>query len=363
MRILIDIGHPAHVHMFKYLINELQNNGHQVIVTVKEIPSAKELLNKYGIKFISLGKKFDSIVFKGLSQFKFNLNLYNIAKKHKIDIAIGSSITITHVSRFYNMKSIIMDDDDNEAVRLFVKFAHPFAHYIFSPDSLAFQRIGKKYINYSGTHEMMYLHPKRFKPDSNCLNELGLSPQDRFFILRFVAVKAYHDAGQSGLDLNQKKIIIDKLKPYGKIFITSEQEIEPALQQYQINISSEKIHHLLHYATMYVGDSQTMTSEAAVLGTPALKCNTFAGRLSVPNELEEKYGLCYSYQPKEFNEFLRKLDELLALSDLKGEWRNRRKKLLSDKIDVTSFILWFIEKFPESKKIIEDTPDYQYYFK
>ena len=44
-----------------------------------------------------------------------------------------------------------------------------------------------------------------------------------------------------------------------------------------------------------------MTSEAAILGVPALKCNTFAGRLSVPNELEQKYGLCYAYQPCEFD--------------------------------------------------------------
>ena len=58
-------------------------------------------------------------------------------------------------------------------------------------------------------------------------------------------------------------------------------------------IPPESIHSLLYYAKMFIGDSQTMTTEAAILGTPALKCNTFAGKLSVPNELEEKYNLCY----------------------------------------------------------------------
>jgi len=38
-----------------------------------------------------------------------------------------------------------------------------------------------------------------------------------------------------------------------------------------------------------------MTSEAAMLGTPSLKLNSFAGKLSVPNELEQKYQLCYSF--------------------------------------------------------------------
>jgi len=55
------------------------------------------------------------------------------------------------------------------------------------------------------------------------------------------------------------------------------------------------MHSLLYYATMFIGDSQTMTSEAAMLGTPSLKLNSFAGKLSVPNELEQKYQLCYSF--------------------------------------------------------------------
>ena len=47
----------------------------------------------------------------GLSQFKYDFNLFKIAKTHKIDIAVGSSITITHVSRFYKMKSITFLDN------------------------------------------------------------------------------------------------------------------------------------------------------------------------------------------------------------------------------------------------------------
>ena len=106
-----------------------------------------------------------------------------------------------------------------------------------------------------------------------------------------------------------------------------------------------------------------MTSEAAVLGTPAIKCNTFSGKLSVPNELEEKYRLCYSYTPKEFNKFLNKTEELIRTSNLKEQWQNRLKSLIADKIDVTSFLLWFIENYPESVGIMRKDPDYQIKFK
>ena len=43
MRILIDIGHPAHVHLFKNLVYRLKENNHEVIITVREIPGAIEL--------------------------------------------------------------------------------------------------------------------------------------------------------------------------------------------------------------------------------------------------------------------------------------------------------------------------------
>jgi predicted glycosyltransferase len=113
---------------------------------------------------------------------------------------------------------------------------------------------------------------------------------------------------------------------------------------------------------MFLGDSQTMTSEAAILGTPALKCNTFAGELSVPNELENNYGLCYSYKPENFNDFLDKIDELIEKPDLKEQWNQKKEDFLKDKIDVSAFIVWFIENYPQSAKQMKDNPDYQYNF-
>ena len=44
MNILIDIAHPAHVHFIRNTYFELVKRGHKVYVTVKEIPSAIDLL-------------------------------------------------------------------------------------------------------------------------------------------------------------------------------------------------------------------------------------------------------------------------------------------------------------------------------
>ena len=36
--------------------------------------------------------------------------------------------------------------------------------------------------------------------------------------------------------------------------------------------------------------------------------------------------------------------------------------MLKEKIDVTAFMVWFIENYPESAKIMKENPDYQLRF-
>ena len=363
MKILIDIGHPAHVHLYRNFIQEMEKRGHQFWVTVKNVASSKKLLELYSIPFILIGDKKDSLFGKAVSQLKYNWKLQGLVHENNIDIGMGTSITIAHVSKLTKMKSVIFDDDDDDVQPLFVWFGHAFSDYLLSPDAIRGKRKKKGTIFYSGYHELAYLHPKRFAPDPAVLAGLGLNAGDPYFILRFNAFKAHHDIGAQGLSFDNKRRLIDLLRPHGKVFITTEKDIEPEFKNYQLLVSPEKVHSLLYYATMFIGDSQTMTSEAAVLGTPALKCNSFAGRLSVPNELEEKYKLCFSWQPSEFESLLEKLSELLKQPDLKKIWRERRANMLRDKIDVTGFMIWFIENLPESARIVKQNPGYLQGFK
>ncbi len=282
---------------------------------------------------------------------------------NKIDIGIGTSINLAHISKLTKMKSIVLDDDDDEVQPLFVKFAHPFSDILLSPDVLKEKRKKKDTIFYSGYHELAYLHPNRFTPDKSILRETNLKPDEPFFIMRFNVFKAHHDIGAHGLSLEQKLKIINILKSYGRIFITTEREIEPELQKYQYRMSPEKIHHLLYYAKMFIGDSQTMTSEAGVLGTPAIRCNTFVGKISYLEEEEHKYGLTYGFTPDKFDKMLKKIKDLLKMPNLKQEWQKRRKQMLRDKIDVTAFMVWFVENYPKSIKIMKENPEYQYRFK
>lgn len=363
MNILIDIGHPAHVHYYRNLALELQRKGHKVVWSVKDITVAKRLLDFYGFEYYLLPKKKDNLQGKILGQVNYIRQVLKICKKEKIEIALGTSATIAHVSKISSVQSILFDDDDDEVQPFITKYVNPFADSLLSPEALKGKRKRKDTIYYLGYHELAYLHPNRFTPDENILKEIGIEKGETFFIMRFNSFLAHHDVGVEGLSLNQKLQLIDILKPHGKVFITTEREIEPELKQYQLKVSPEKIHSLMAFASMFLGDSQTMTSEAAVLGVPSLRCNSFAGRISYIEEEEQKYQLTYGFKPANFEKMLDKLNELLEENNLKEVFQSRRQKMLSEKIDVTKFWVWFIENYPKSINLIRDNEAFWQQFK
>lgn len=361
MKILIDINHPAHVHLFRNVYSMLVEHGNEVLVVVKEIPSAMKLLDLYGIPYINIGKKDDNIMKKGMDQLVYDKRLLKIVHEHHFDVGLGSSINIPHVSKLSKMKSIILDDDDDDVEPLFTQFGHPFADTILSPVDTP--RKSKKTIYVNAYHELAYLHPNRFQPDSSVLQDVGIKMGDPYFILRFNAFKAHHDVGVVGLTIENKRRLVHYLETKGKVFITTERDIDDEFKPYQLKVSPEKAHSLMYYASMLVGDSQTMTSEAAVLGTPAIRCNTFVGRIHYLEEEEHKYGLTYGFRPDDAEKMFGKIEELLAMPNLKEEWQVRRQKMLSEKIDYTQFLTWFVENYPESRKVVKTDPDYQWRFK
>ena len=55
MKILVDITHPADVHLFKYSIWNWQDCGHQIIITGRDKDVVAKLLDQYEFKYINLG--------------------------------------------------------------------------------------------------------------------------------------------------------------------------------------------------------------------------------------------------------------------------------------------------------------------
>ena len=123
------------------------------------------------------------------------------------------------------------------------------------------------------------------------------------------------------------------------------------------------MHHVMAFASLYIGDSQTMAAEAGVLGTPFVRFNDFVGRLSYLNELENDYLLGYGHKTYDVEGFYASIQRWLDTPDRKSICAERRDRMLADKIDYAKFLTWFIETYPESRSIMKMNPDYQLSFK
>lgn len=334
------------MHLLHPLAEELKRRGHRLHYSVRDIPVAIRLMEHYGMTpYLPLGSKHDRLAGKAQDVVRQDMELLHYVRRNRIGLGLSSGIVLSHVSQVTGMKALMFDDDDDAAEPLVVRYGHPLSHSVFTPDCIVRQT--KKAVYYPGTHELAYLHPRRFTPDPAVLARAGIASEgERFFIMRFVALKGHHDIGQAGLSLEQKRQLVELLKPHGRVIITSERPVEEEFEPYRMPVPPEDIHSLMAYSSLFVGDSQTMTSEAAVLGVPALKCNTFAGRLSVPNMLEDRFGLCRAFLPSQFDDMCQVLNEMLSMAPdaLRSEWQAKRQRMLAALTDPTEFFVRYIEK-------------------
>jgi len=345
MNILVDIGHPGHVHLFRIPIQNWSEHGHNVVVSIRERDIVGQLLKAYDIPYHVASTARYGVAGQFYELLEHDWQVLRLARQHKSDVLLGTSVAAAHVSRITATKSIIFNEDDDANVKLFAGLTYPFADAIVVPDFVIGQRT-PRHVVYPSCQELAYLHPNHYRPDPSVLSELGVQEGEPYFILRLVALKAYHDVGQAGISPAMRRKLIDLLSQHGRVFITVEGVLPEELRQYQIPMLPHRIHHAMNYARMLIADSQTMTAESAILGVPAIRCNTFVAKgVSLHDELEQKYGLTYGFVPSDEEKMFEKIQSLLAIPDLPGEWQRRRAVYLSDKIDAAAWITQFVEEF------------------
>lgn len=356
VRIVVDINHPAQVHFFKYFIWEMQRRGHEILITASEKDLTKYLLTKYDFNCYFLRGYGDSLIKKIINVPIINLEMYRSIKDFQPDLFLGfGSIRATQVAKLMGRPCINFDDDE---------YSYPY--YRFFADAICgfsgFRTTGPRVLKVNGFKEIAYLHPSHFKPNPAVLEAHGISPAEKFSLVRFVSWNAFHDIGRKGFNSTSKINLIKELNEYSSVFISSEAPLPVELERYQLSIPPEYIHDLLRYATLLVSDSQTMTTEAAVLGTPAVRSNSFVGKNDMGNfiELEENYKLIFNCESND--KALNAAVSVINMPNAKAEWEGKRSKLLKEKIDVTAFMAWFIENYPRSFAEMKEHPENQFKF-
>ena len=339
MKILFYLHHPAHFHLFRNTIKRLKADKHSITIVATKKDVLEELLSTEGWEyenFLPHGRK-DNKFSIAMGLLKQDLRLLWKCLFNRPDLLIGTSTEICHIGYALRIPNIFVNEDDADVIPLVKKLAHPFAKYLLSPDVCNTGR-PEKTIHYKGYHELAYLHPDVFTANRDVVKKY-FNPDEKYFILRFAKLKAHHDSGVQGIDSATAEKLINLMSEYGKVYITAERELEPQFEPYRLNIRPIDMHHVMAYASLYIGDSQTMAAEAGVLGVPFIRYNDFVGRIGYLNDIENNYQLGFGIKPISSELLLAKTKELLMSINLKELWAERRAKMLQEKINVTDYFV------------------------
>jgi len=357
MKVLFDLIHPANFHYFKYTMEEMANRGHQIRITARNKDVLFALLQNHGYSFFNMGRSHTGKLNKILYLIKAEIFMFWNFITFRPDLIISfSSSFAAHNAFLFHKTHITFDDTEHHKFNR--KAYLPFSKIVFTPNCFMLE-LGDKQIRFPGYMELFYLHPKRFMPDKTILKELGVNEGEKFVLLRFVSWGAFHDIGQSGLTVETKINLVNELSKYSKVFISSEGEMAPDLKKYKLPISPEKIHHVMYFASLFIGEGSTMASECALLGTPAVYVNSL--ELGYMNELDLRYGLAYNFRTSEG--VVEKAVSLISNSNLKMEAELKRIQMLKELIDPTKMLIWFIENYPKSLKLLKTDKDVMKTFK
>ena len=344
MRIIIGIGHPKQVHLWKNIINNLVNDGHEVLVGAWDKDITLYLLNIYGFEYEVIGKSYKGLIKKAYGMLESDIKSLRVANKFKPDIFLAGAPYLAHVSKLVAKPHLYFLDTEHASIAYWLTY--PFSDVICTPSCFKRKLNLKKHIKFNGYFELAYLHPNYFKPDSSVLDDLGLGKDDKFSVLRFISWEATHDVRQYGIGVKKRAEYISKLEQYGRVFINSEAKLGKELEKWKLEVAPEKFHSLLSYAQLYIGEGGSTATEAAILGTPSIHVSSTAKYCGNFEDLHKNYRLIYTFSDD--RQALEKAIEILEDPDSKRKWRQRREKMLKEKIDVTAFITDFIENFPES---------------
>jgi hypothetical protein len=356
MRIVVDVNHPGQVHYYRHFIREMEKRGHDVLITASEKEVSYRLLDRFGFRYVRLGSYGDSLFRKMVSFFLLELRMIDAARRFGPDVFVShASVRTGLASRLLGKKNITFDDTEH-AKSIHMLF-EPFSDVILTP--LFYKKdLGGRHLRFDGFSQLASTHPNYFRPDPSVLDDLGLGIDEIFTVVRLVSWNASHDVGHHGI--RDRLRAVRELERLGRVFVSAEGRLGPELERYRLRIAPEKLHDLLYYSSLCFSEGGTTAIEAALLGTHAIHVSSTAKYCGVFDDLN-RYGLLWISEDS--GESLRRAGELLSTPGIKEQGREKLKRLLGDKIDVTQFMVWFVEHYPESYREMKARPEIQYQFR
>jgi predicted glycosyltransferase len=349
---------PAQIHFYKNIVKKLEKMGNNIFILIRAEGEGRDLAKELNIPFYPYSlenfKSNSSKFSKMLSMPRDVLRAYKYLKELDIDIVTGFGLYDAYTSFLLGVPSVIFTDDEPKSVspsfRILFRLYYPFISTLVTPTSFKCD-YGKKHVKINSYKEMAYLHPNYYTPNSDIYNILKINKDEPFVLLRFNSLNAFHDFYIKGFDENDKLRLVKDMEKYSHVFVSNEGGSTFKLNDYEIKIPKNRIHDVLYYANLFITDTATMATEAAILGTPTIRCNSLAGENDLGNfiELERKYKLIWNFKNSQMA--IEKANELIQIPNLKECWEKRRERLLKEKIDITEYFCQFLVNYSKSDSV------------
>jgi predicted glycosyltransferase len=341
-KVFFDLNHPADFHFFKHLITWMHSKGYVIKIVARDKECLHMLLDDAGISYTSRGSGKHTLAGKYVYAIWILFLLLVELIRFRPSIAMSlSSPYLAVLTRLLGIICITYDDtDDNPRLLPLIRKTR----YLLSPSTYP-HKFHKGHFHLPTLKELAYLHPEQFKLDTN---QAGV-----FF--RITRTDSIHHSSASVL--NEETVLkkMHQLSQKYPIVLSSEKDLDFGDDK-SIHLADPLlIHRDLANCKLFWGNSATMAAEAVVLGIPAIYVS--AEKFAYIHELED-YGLLFHYHPDDLHGSLEKLDSILAGNPPISQFKKAHALLLRDKIDMTTFMIWFIETLPESASILEKDEAY-----
>jgi hypothetical protein len=336
MRYLFFTNTPAHVHLYKHAVAELQSQGHDVLVLGRDYGCTRELLEYHDLPYEMYGKcettKYS--LFRELP--KHYANLVWRASRYRPDLIFGMGGYAAHAGAVTRTPVVLVLDSEPTSIDHLV--SKPFANAILTPYTFK-KDLGARHYRFRGFKETAYLHPNVYEPTSDVRERLGVGASEPYAIVRLNAFGSHHDVGQGGFTADQRRELLRRLSEHVTVFVSDEGgdfdfEEVPARP---FDLHPALLHDALAEARLLVADTQTMVTEAALLGTPAIRSNSFVGEEDMGNFVElERRDLVRNVA--EFESVVETAVTFAGDEDVERRWRRRRDEFVGGLVDLTDLI-------------------------
>jgi len=336
MHYLFFTNTPAHVHLYRNAVAELLDRGDEVTILAREDECSTALLDWYDLPYRLYGR---------LGSGKRSLvrrlpvwaaRIVREARRVDPDLVFGIGPYAALAGAVTRTPTVLVTDSEPT---LDGTLSRPFVTAILTPEAYR-RHLGPKHFVFRGFKESAYLHPAVFRPQVDVHEALGLDADEPFAIVRFNSFAGHHDFGKRGFTRAQRRTLLETLAESVTTFVSDEagrMDLDD-LPARRYDLHPALIHDALAGAELLVADTQTMVTEAALLGTPAVRSNSFVGADDMGNFLSlEAAGLVENVRA--FDEVLDAVTTLLADDDRAETWARRRDAFVADTVDLTQLLL------------------------